>query len=182
MHAPLPRGRFDLIYADPPWLYQNRANTAGQWGGAAQHYPVMTLEDICALPAARLAAPDCLLAMWWVAPMPREALAVVEAWGFTLKTMKGFTWHNLTKRGLDHFGLGTWTRANSEDCLFAVRGQPRRACAAVRQMIHAPRREHSRKPDEARTRLVELCGTVRRVELFARQRHRGWSAWGNQGV
>lgn len=179
MSAKLPPGPFSLISADPAWKYDNAAKSKGQWGGAAQHYRVMTTEQLCALPVAKIAARDCLLAMWWVAPMPEEALRVVKAWGFTLKTMKGFTWHKVTKHGLDHFGMGTWTRANSEDCLFAVRGRPRRASASVRQMIHAAIREHSRKPDEARERLVQLCGDVPRIELFARQRFPGWEAWGD---
>jgi N6-adenosine-specific RNA methylase IME4 len=132
------------------------------------------------LPIRDLAAPDCLLAMWHVPPMPAEALQVVQAWGFTLKTFKGFCWHKLTTTGKDHFGMGNWTRANSEDCLFATRGKPQRVNKGVRQMIHAQVREHSRKPDEARERLVELMGDVPRVELFARQKHEGWAVWGNE--
>lgn len=172
--------KYDLIYADPAWQYQNAARSKGQWGGAANHYAVMSIEALCRLPVQRLAAENCLLAMWWVAPMPAEALRLVAAWGFTLKTMKGFTWHKVTKNGLDHFGMGKWTRANSEDCLFAVRGRPVRACASVRQMIHAPIGKHSRKPQEARERLLQLCGDVHRVELFAREKAPGWSAWGNE--
>lgn len=140
----------------------------------------MTVAELCALPIREIAAPDCLLAMWHVPPMPAEALRVVEAWGFTLKTFKGFTWHKLTVTGKDHFGMGNWTRANSEDCLFAVRGKPQRVNKGVRQMIHASVREHSRKPDEARERLVTLMGDVPRVELFARAASDGWDVWGNQ--
>lgn len=112
--------------------------------------------------------------------MPQEALAVVAVWGFKLVTMKGFTWHKVTRNGKDHFGMGTWTRANSEDCLFAVRGRPKRLHRGVRQMIHATVREHSRKPDEARERLAQLCGNVPRVELFARARLPEWESWGNE--
>jgi N6-adenosine-specific RNA methylase IME4 len=140
----------------------------------------MSVAEICALNIPEIVAPDCLLALWWVPPMPMEALRVVEAWGFTLKTMKGFVWHKLTKNGLDHFGMGNWTRANTEDCLFAVRGHPTRINRGVRQLIHSARREHSRKPDEARERLVALLGDVPRIELFARQKFSGWDAWGNE--
>lgn len=170
--------KFNLIYADPPWQYRDKANAGRR--GACHKYDVMTLSDIMALPVLELAAADCLLALWWVAPMPAEALAVVTAWGFTLKTMKGFTWHKLTKNGHDHFGMGNWTRANSEDCLFAVRGKPQRVDAGVRQMITAPVGRHSEKPAEARQRLERLLGDVPRVELFARATAPGWVSWGNQ--
>lgn len=174
-----PQQKFNLIYADPAWLYKDKANAGKR--GAIHKYDVMAAGDIiAALPVQRIAADDCLLAMWWVAPMPVEALKVVAAWGFKLKTMKGFTWHKTTAHGLSHFGMGNWTRANTEDCLFAVRGKPKRINAGVRQYINAQRREHSRKPDEARERLVTLMGNVPRIELFARQHHDGWSAWGNE--
>lgn len=170
--------RYEIIYADPPWTYRDKANAGER--GAEYKYPCMTVAELCALPVWELAAPDCLLAMWHVPPMPAEALRVIDAWGFELKTFKGFTWHKLTVTGKDHFGMGNWTRANSEDCLFAVRGRPQRVNKGVRQMIHAPVREHSRKPDEARERLVTLMGDVPRVELFARQATDGWDVWGNE--
>jgi N6-adenosine-specific RNA methylase IME4 len=113
------------------------------------------------------------------APMPEEALEVVRAWGFTFKTMKGFTWHK-TKHGKSHFGMGHWTRANTEDCLFAVRGKPKRANADVSQFIEAPKGGHSAKPDEVRERLVRLMGDVPRLEMFAREAARGWDVWGDE--
>jgi len=84
-----------------------------------------------------------------------EALDVVDAWGFKLKTMKGFTWHKQTRHGKSHFGMGNWTRANTEDCLFATKGHPVRASAGVRQFIDAPVRLHSQKPDEAKRNISE---------------------------
>lgn len=169
---------YQLIYADPPWQYRDQANAGNR--GACHKYPVMTLDAIKALPIDEIAAPDCLLAMWWVPPQPAEALAVVTAWGFTLKTMQGFTWHKTTKNGLDHFGMGNWTRANAECCLFAVRGKPKRVCASVRSLIVATVGRHSAKPDDARQRLVQLLGDVPRVELFARVQSPGWDVWGNE--
>jgi len=177
MPVVLPTKNYDLIYADPPWSYRDKANAGKR--GASHKYSVMSLEDICALPVGDIASDDCLLALWWVPPMPREALDVIDAWGFKLKTMKGFTWHKITKTGKDHFGMGHWTRANTEDCLFAARGKPKRTNAGVRQLIHAHVRDHSRKPEEARDALVTLLGeNVRRIELFARQRSVGWDSWG----
>ncbi len=170
--------KYQLIYADPPWTYRDKAH-AGQ-RGAIHKYSLMTVQQLCALKVGDIADDDCLLAMWWVAPMPMEALKVVRAWGFELKTMKGFTWHKRTKNGKSHMGMGHWTRANTEDCLFAVRGRPVRRSAAVRQFIDAPRGRHSEKPEEARDRLLQLVGDVPRVELFARRTTPGWDIWGNE--
>lgn len=119
-------GKYTLIYADPPWAYRDKAADGDR--GAGFKYPVMNVLDICRLPVWELAAEDCLLAMWWVPTQPVEALKVIEAWGFRLMTMKGFTWHKTNKhKGNSAIGMGHMTRANSEDCLFAVRGNYRPA-------------------------------------------------------
>jgi N6-adenosine-specific RNA methylase IME4 len=169
-----------IIYADPPWTYRDKCHSGKR--GASYKYALMTQDDLIAMRPFidSISAPDCLLAMWWTPPLALEALELMEQWGFELKTMKGFTWHKITKNKRDFFGMGNWTRANTEDCLFATRGKPKRVSAAVPQLIHAPRREHSRKPDEARDRLVKLMGDVPRIELFARQRVAGWEAWGDE--
>lgn len=172
----LPPGPYSLIYADPPWQYRDRCNAGKR--GACHKYEVMDLRTICRLPIEEIAAPDCVLAMWWVPPMPAEALRVVDAWGFRHVTMAGFTWAKRTSGGKWAFGMGHWSRANSESCLIAVRGRPKRASASVSQLIEAPIGRHSAKPPEVRDRLVALCGDVPRIELFARDRVCGWSAWG----
>jgi N6-adenosine-specific RNA methylase IME4 len=177
--------KYSLIYADPPWKYQNYGYSHTKTGsrakrGVEKEYGTMNNVDICNLPISDIAADDCLLAMWWVPPMPQEALDVVKAWGFTLKTMKGFTWHKTTTNGLSFFGMGNWTRCNTEDCLFAVRGKPRRMDASVRQFLEHPRGKHSEKPSEARDRLVKMMGDIPRVELFARDTTPGWDVFGNQ--
>ena len=172
--------KYQIIYADPPWQYRDKRTGGSFVSGASQKYNVESIEDLCALPVNDIAADNCLLAMWHVPPMPQEALDLVKAWGFTLKTMKGFTWHKLTKNGLSHFGMGHYTRANTEDCLFAIKGRPNIASHSVRQFIEERIGRHSEKPDEARKRLVQLCGDVPRVELFAREKFNGWDSWGNE--
>lgn len=170
--------RFSLIYVDCPWSYTDK-NANGK-RGACFKYPVMTLDDLKALPVPDIAAEHCLLAMWWVSPQPQEALDLVSAWGFTLKNMCGFTWHKLSKTGKkDHFGTGHLTRSNTENVLFATKGRIKRVSASVRGMITAPVGEHSAKPSEARGRLVQLMGDIPRVELFAREAAPGWIAVGN---
>lgn len=171
--------KYSLIYADPPWSYKDKA-AAGK-RGAGFKYPTMTDADLGRLypMVDSLAAPDCLLAMWATFPRIDTALKVMDRWDFKFKTV-GFTWVKTTKHGKTFWGMGNWTRSNAEVCLLAVRGKPKRASAAVHSVILSPAREHSRKPDEARDRLVTLLGDVPRIELFARQRVPGWDAWGNQ--
>ena len=173
--------KYRLIYADPPWTYRDAAKDGNR--GSGFKYQTMTLPDICRLPVWDVADPDCcLLAMWWVPTMPTEALRVVEAWGFRLMTMKGFTWHKTNRRkGNSAIGMGHMTRGNSEDCLFAVRGRlPERHDASICQHITAPRMEHSAKPPLIRELLVDLLGDIPRIELFARKSADGWHTWGNE--
>ncbi|MET3815363.1 MT-A70 family methyltransferase [Pantoea sp. UYEF8] len=172
--------KYTLIYADPPWTYRDKANDGER--GAGHKYQTMTVPDICRLPVWDLAAENCLLAMWWVPTQPVEALKVMDAWGFRLMTMKGFTWHKTNKhKGNSAIGMGHMTRANSEDCLFAVRGKlPARIDASICQHVTAPRMGHSAKPPEFRDLLVRLLGDVPRCELFSRDSVPGWDMWGNQ--
>lgn len=172
---------YKLIYADPPWTYRDRCNAGRR--GACHKYNVMAVDEICALDVQSLADPTgCLLAMWWTGPLAADALQVVEAWGFELKTMTGFTWAKRTARGKWHFGMGHLTRANAENCLFATMGKVQRVSAGVPQLVEAPVLEHSRKPDEVATRLEDLLGDVPRIELFARRKRSGWHVWGDQVV
>jgi site-specific DNA-methyltransferase (adenine-specific) len=143
-------------------------------------YDVMDLQDICALPVADLAARDSILFLWTTYPKLPDALKVIEAWGFTFKTV-AFTWVKLNPKGKGfHFGLGYWTRGNPELCLLATRGKPKRINNSVKNLIISPRRDHSRKPDEVREQIVQLVGDLPRIELFARHRIEGWDAWGNE--
>lgn len=112
--------------------------------------------------------------------MLKEALEVIEAWGFTYKTV-AFNWVKQNKSGVGLFmGLGNWTRSNSEICLLAVKGKPKRVSAGVHSIILSPLQRHSRKPDETRDRIVELMGDLPRIELFARETAPGWDSWGNE--
>ena len=165
-----------MIYADPPWRYQRSAVQ----GAAEKHYPTMGIDELCALPVADLAAPDSVLFMWATFPQLPEALRLIKAWGFQYKSV-AFVWLKQNRKSEGWFyGLGFWTRGNAEVCLLATRGHPKRQAANVHQFIISPIREHSRKPEEAREKIVALMGDVPRVELFARQSPPGWDVWGNE--
>lgn len=189
----LPQGQFGAIMCDPPWRFNSL------WGGRPKkvggnypsraidaHYPTMTIPEICALPVSDVAAPNCVLFMWISWTILPEALQVIENWGFKYKTC-GFCWMKAHARKVDLFaddieprmGLGYWTRANSEVCLLATKGKPKRLKADVRQGIIEPAREHSRKPDGIHARVERLVAGPY-LELFARTERSGWTCWGNE--
>lgn len=186
-----PTGKYQVIYADPPWSYNSKMapGKGAKRSSAEDYYDVMNIDDICSLPVKDIADDNCILFMWVTMPKLFEAKRVIEAWGFDYKTC-AFTWVKRNKvfsqtryneRGIDDFmGQGRWTRGNAELCLLATKGSPKRVSAKVRQIIHTPIEEHSKKPKVTRDRIVELCGDLPRIELFARQKIEGWDAWGNQ--
>ena len=185
MLAPPRPGTYRAIYADPPWRFSTYSDK-GKGRSAEAHYDCMTLPEIKALPVLEWAAPDTALFLWTTDPMLRHALDVLAAWGFTYKTV-AFYWVKLNRgRGgifltaRDFFtGMGFWTRANPELCLLATRGKPRRRAMDVAKLLIAPRREHSRKPEEAYQRIERLVDGPY-LELFARHTQPGWDRLGNQ--
>ena len=168
--------KYSIIYADPPWRYEMKK---GQ-GVAENHYSTMGIEEICSLPVQEICEKDCALFLWVTFPQLPEAFRVIKAWGFRYKNT-AFLWLKQNKSGRGwYFGLGFWTRGNAEICLLATKGHPKRKSNRVHQFIISPLREHSRKPDEARKKIVELIGDLPRIELFAREKTDGWDAWGNE--
>lgn len=167
---------FSVFYADPPWKYADR----GCQGTMANHYEGMDTEDLKALDVRSVAAENSVLFMWATYPFLKEALELIEAWGFTYKTI-AFVWIKQNRKGNGYFfGLGRWTRGNAEPCLLATRGKPKRVSNEVSQLIFSPLTRHSEKPHEVRDKIVELMGDVPRIELFARHRAAGWACWGNE--
>ncbi len=168
--------KYQIIYADPPWNYADQ----GCQGTMANHYKGMKIEDICSLPVRGVCDENCVLFLWATFPMLKEALRVIDAWGFTYKTI-GFNWIKKNKSDCGFFfGLGRWTRGNAEPCLLATKGKPKRIGKAVSQLVFEPLSKHSRKPIEIKYRIVELMGDLPRIELFARQKTEGWDVWGNE--
>jgi N6-adenosine-specific RNA methylase IME4 len=181
----LPQNHYGAVYADPPWHYRVWAENSQNNRIASAKYAVMTTADICALPVGSLAKDDCVLFVWVTWPQLRDAFDVISAWGFEYKTC-AFSWMKANNRQPDMFrdeldaqvGLGYWTRANSEVCLLATRGNPKRLNADVRQGIIEPRRQHSRKPDCVPGRIERLVAGPY-LELFARTTRPNWDCWGN---
>jgi len=178
--------RYGAILADPPWAFPKWSGLAVPARTKEQPYAFMTMEDIGALPVADLAAPDCVLLCWVTWPMLLDCIKVIERWGFAYKTC-GFAWikadntqpHFFQEEVKAEMKLGYWTRSNSEVCLLATRGKPKRVSAGVRQGIVAPARQHSRKPDGVHEGIERLVSGPY-LELFGRQRRPNWDVWGNE--
>lgn len=140
----------------------------------------MTLRDISKLPVYKLAAKDAVLFLWATFPLLLNALEVIEAWGFEYKTI-GFLWVKTNRNRFTLFwGMGNWSRSNSEPCLLATRGNPKRISAGVHSVVVRQRMQHSNKPPEVRHQIVKLCGDKPRIELFATERCSGWASIGNE--
>jgi len=172
--------KYSVIYLDPPWKYNSRANHKTRFrGGAEGHYNLMTMKEIQALPIPDMAADNCAMFMWCTFPYLEDQIKLFSHWGFNYKTV-GFTWVKLNPvNKKPFFGVGYYAKSNAEVCLLGIKGKMKPVSNKVSSIIIAPRREHSRKPDEARDRIVELFGDVKRIELFARQKSPGWDVWGN---
>lgn len=194
--------KYKVILADPPWAYSNKVSN----GAASDHYQTMNIRDIKQIPVWDVAAEDSVLVMWYTSTHVEEAIALADAWGFEVRTMKAFTWVKLNKNAPERFdrllengGIfdfhdlldfmnaevkingGNYTRANSEDCLIAVRGRGlERQSMSVRQIVFSCMGEHSEKPKEVHRRIEELYGDVPRLEMFARSSMPGWDCWGNE--
>jgi len=173
--------KYNIIYADPPWSYRDKRDKHPRLcGGASAHYPTMSIQDIKNLPVKDLADENAILFLWATFPNLQEALDVIKAWGFTYKTL-GFSWIKTNKNnGKPFFGIGYYTKSNCEVCLIGVKGKPPKVSNSVSSVVIAPREQHSKKPDIVRDKIVELCGDLPRIELFARQSTPGWDVWGNE--
>lgn len=178
-------GGFPILYADPPWSYSDKNCN----GAAEQQYRTMPLADIKALPVGELAAKDAVLFMWGTYPLIREMLVVGACWGFEYKSI-AFQWvKRYVPSGDPFFGLGRWTRGNTEGCFLFTRGKPQRVDKGVFQLIDtlepeildAPIGRHSAKPAVVRERIQKLMGAdPPAIELFAREPAPGWECWGNE--
>ena len=181
--------RFPVILADPPWHFSVYSEATGSGRSASRHYDTMSRLALETLDVPSIMAKDCALFMWTTWTHLPQALALGQAWGLTYKSC-AFLWAkqnakaalrpSLAANDKNWFmSLGYWSRGNTEPCLLFTQGHPKRLGRDVRQLIVAPRRAHSQKPDEQYA-LIERLVAGPYVELFARQPRAGWSMWGNE--
>lgn len=161
-----PEGKYSVIYADPPWQYSNSGFTTS----AANQYQTMSTQEICDLPISELANDNAVLFLWTTSPMLEDALRVCKAWGFEYKT--NFVWVK------NHHTGGFYCYGQHELLFIATKGSMLPNANGLRSsVINAPRREHSRKPDEVYD-IIEAMYEGPYIELFARTKREGWAGWG----
>lgn len=175
--------KYNIIYADPPWEYKESGGGIRGCAGLDMRYKgIMTKEEIFSLPVEKISDKNCILFLWVTFPRLEQGLETIKAWGFEYYGL-GFDWVKTSKNGNPSWGMGYYTRQNTEICLIGVKKKPYRIKPLVRDVlsvVHSERREHSRKPDCIRDYIVKICGDLPRIELFARQYSDGWDCWGNE--
>ena len=161
--------KYQIIYADPPWSYNDKQNIE-VLGGAVKHYTTMPLEDICALPVP--AADNAVLFIWVTSPLLEDVFKVISAWGFKYKS--SFVWDKVAHN------MGHYNSVRHELLLIATKG----SCTPdvpklFDSVVSIERTEHSRKPKEFRDMIDTLYPKGERLEMFAREAPDGWDVWGN---
>ena len=165
--------KYPVIYADPPWQYENPP-MGGSNRSIENHYPTMTLKEICALPVKEIVTDDAMLYLWATAPKLEECMKVIKSWGFEYRTC--FVWVK------DKIGMGYHARNQHELLLVAKRGKiPAPPVEArVSSVIKGARTKHSAKPLEVYALIESMYPKLNRIELFSRTPQDGWDVWGNQ--
>ena len=177
--APLPKAKYGVILADPPWAYLWGKGKDGGNFAPEKHYQTMSTDEICELGVRDLRDRNCALFLWATMPTLPDAIRVMGAWGFKYKTT-AFVWVKTKKDGAPLAGMGSYTKSNAELVLLGMRGHIKAVDKTVPQIVMAQRRGHSVKPLEVRERITRLFGEQSRIELFARERVCGFDAWGNE--
>ncbi len=181
---------YQVIYADPAWKYGSKElygdkNKEGKrenrFRKLERMYDTMSLGEIKQLPVKNMIGKNAACFLWVTDSHLKEGIEVLESWGFKYKTI-AFNWIKKTNKGNTYVNFAPWTLKSSEICLLGMRGSMGKLKTdnTVRQLIEAERTKHSKKPKEARLRIEQLFADANRIELFARENHIGWDAWGNE--
>lgn len=170
---------FNVVVSDCPWKFKDKL--PGEGRGAVKHYDCMTVKQLCAFELPSI-ADDAWLIFWRVGSMQKEALQVIEAWGFTPPKSE-FVWIKTTKAGAPRMGMGRSVRNCHEVALICKRGKPQVHNKGVPSVILAPRLAHSEKPSAFYAAVERLTGPdARRVEMFGRRQRKGWTVFGQEST
>ena len=168
----IPKEKFSLIYADPPWRYDHAKTKSRE---IENHYPTMSIEEICELPVGSMSADDCTLFLWTTSPMLPKSFQVIEAWGFSYKTCA--VWDK------ERMGMGYYFRQQHELLIVATKGAPGTPDPSDRvSSVFRIKRDqsHSAKPAEVAQAIEAMYPKAKKIELFCRSPRAGWAVWGNQ--
>ncbi len=178
-----PNNKYQIIYADPPWefnkgVYQDNGRKDRFIN---DQYPTMNKKELQQLSVKEITQKDCALFMWSTDNHLKEAIELMELWGFTYRTI-AFIWKKVTKNGKTCATVGSWVMKNCEICLFGAKGNmlKYKRVNNIYQIIEAERTKHSKKPEETRKRIELLFGDLPRIELFAREQVEGWDTLGDE--
>ena len=178
-----PNKSYKIIYADPPWEYSSRQfqDSGREFVEIENFYNTMKVQDIMKLPIKQISDKDCACFLWVTDSHLDKGIQVLNAWGFRYVTI-AFVWVKKTENGNTYVNYGPWTLKSTEICILGTKGkmQQYKKSKNVRSLVEATRTIHSKKPNEVRSRIVELFGDIPKIELFARERVEGWECWGNQ--
>ncbi|MDD5487032.1 MAG: MT-A70 family methyltransferase [Dehalococcoidales bacterium] len=168
--APPLEGKYRVIYADPPWKYGDERD--GSTTGATDHYPTMSIAELCDLPVADIAEDNAVLFLWTTSPLLEDSFKVINAWGFRYKS--SFVWDKIKHN------MGHYNSVRHEFLLICTRGSCTPDVVKLYDSVQAiERTEHSKKPEEFRAIIDTLYTHGNKIELFARQPADGWEVWGN---
>ena len=175
--------KYKIIYVDPPWKYGSKQYQDGgrEFDKLERQYETMTISEIKNIPIKKITEDDCACFMWVTDSHLKDGIEVLESWGFKYTTI-AFNWIKKTNKGNTCVNFAPWTLKSSEICLLGIKGSmgKYKKSNKIRQLIEAERLKHSQKPNEARKRIIELFGDIPRIELFAREKTKGWDVWGNE--
>jgi len=175
--VPLPIDRYRVLYADPPWSYNDKADAGSvQAGGAEKHYPSLSIAELCAMPVSALCEPDAVLFLWVTSPLIFESAALIKAWGFSYRA--SFVWDKVKHN------MGHYNSVRHEFLLVCVRGSCQPDVVELFDSVQSiEKTTHSTKPDAFRTIIDTLYPRGKRLELFARGGDiKGWDRWGNEAI
>ncbi len=177
----LPNKKYNIIYADPPWTFGSKAyqDSGREFDKLETHYSTMSITDIMNLEIP--SHNNCACFMWTTDAHLKEAIEVIEAWGFKYKTI-AFIWVKKYESGSLVYNFAPWTLKSCEICILGMKGTmgKYKKVNNVKQLVEAVRTKHSKKPNEVRNRIEKLFGDLPRIELFARDKADGWDSWGNE--
>ena len=172
--------KYQVIYADPPWKTKTFKEKKDGLISRNLPYQQMSDEEIKSLNVSSIADDDSILFMWCIDSRIPIAKEIMNLWGFDFKCI-GFVWAKKAKttKGFNG-GFSSYTKRDCEFCLIGTRGKYLNLKRGINQILIEPKTDHSRKPNTVRKRIVDLCGDIPRVELFARNKTDGWDVWGNE--
>lgn len=187
MFSNFPNKKYQVIYADPPWSYYNDSNATVDCttikGVRRPPYSVLSTESIKKLPVSSIADENCILFIWSTDYHLDKCMQVINSWGFLYKTI-AFVWAKKNKNGTQVSFCGAYTlKSGCELCLLATKGKNAHKMVKTHNIsgfLESPRQQHSKKPDEIRTRIEKLLPDTTKIELFARNIYPGWDCWGNE--